>query len=104
MLVIFHNQTWGTKAMTRTAIPSTSDLSLSMLPSPINVSENAISTYQLIAYVTIGAFIVSAGLHYASKVNHINEGEPPLLPGALPVLGHALAFMKQRNKVYEKVR
>jgi hypothetical protein len=75
-----------------------------MLPSSINEFQNAASTHQDIVYITIGALIISIGLHYASKFNRINDGEPPLLPGAHPVLGHALAFMKNSNKVYETAR
>jgi hypothetical protein len=54
--------------------------------------------------IVLGALIVSVGLYYASKVNQVNEGEPPLLPGALPVFGHALAFLKDTNKLYETAR
>jgi hypothetical protein len=75
-----------------------------MLPSSINAFQNAVSTHHDIVYITIGVLIVSIGLYYARKVNHINDGEPPLLPGALPILGHTLAFMKDSNKVYETAR
>jgi hypothetical protein len=75
-----------------------------MLPSSINEVQNAVSTHQEVIYITIGVLVGSIGLHYARKVNRINDGEPPLLPGALPVLGHALAFLKDNNKVYEAAR
>jgi hypothetical protein len=75
-----------------------------MLPSSISALKDAVSTYQDIGYVTIGVLVVSVGLHFARRVNRINDGEPPLLPGALPVFGHALAFARERNEVYEKAR
>jgi hypothetical protein len=75
-----------------------------MLPFSINAFQNAVSTYQDIVYVTTGILVVSVGLHVARRVNRVNDGEPPLLPGAFPVLGHALALAKERNKVYEKAR
>ena len=57
-----------------------------------------------LVHIIFGALLISVGLHYASKVNRVNEGEPPLLPGALPVFGHALAFLKDTNKLYETAR
>jgi hypothetical protein len=72
-----------------------------MLPSSINTFQNTVSTYQNIVYITIGALVISIGIHYASKVNRINDGEPPLLPGALPILGHTLAIIKDINGVYK---
>jgi len=57
-----------------------------------------------IVYITLGTLLASLGLHYASKVNRVSEGEPPLLPGALPLFGHALSFIRNSNKVYEKAR
>ena len=79
-------------------------VSLTMLPSSFAELQNAFSTHQDIVYVTLGTLLVSIGLHYARKVNRIHDGEPPLLPGALPIFGHALAFMKDSNKVYETAR
>jgi hypothetical protein len=75
-----------------------------MVPFSISELQSALSTRQDLVYITFGALIVSVGLHYASKVNRVSEGEPPLLPGALPVFGHALAFMKDTNKLYEIAR
>jgi hypothetical protein len=75
-----------------------------MLPSSMNAFQNTVSTHQDIAYITIGVLIVSIGLYYALKVNRINDGEPPLLPGALPILGHTLAIMMDSNKLYETAR
>jgi hypothetical protein len=60
--------------------------------------------FQGLVYIIFGALIISIGLYYASKVNRVNEGEPPLLPGALPLFGHALAFLKDTNKPYETAR
>jgi hypothetical protein len=90
--------------MTRTAVPLHARYKLSMMPSSINEFQNAVSTYQDIVYITIGVFIFYTGLYYARKINRINDGEPPLLPGALPILGHTLAIMKDSNKVYETAR
>jgi hypothetical protein len=75
-----------------------------MLPSSFTELQNAFSTHQVIVYVTLGALLVPIGLHYARKVNRIQDGEPPLLPGALPIFGHALAFLRDSNKVYEAAR
>jgi hypothetical protein len=75
-----------------------------MLPSSFAELQNAFSTHQGIVYVTFGTLLVSIALHYARKVNHIDDGEPPLLPGALPIFGHALAFLKNSNKIYETAR
>lgn len=75
-----------------------------MVPFSLSELQSALSTRHDLVYITFGALLVSIGLHYASKVNRVNEGEPPLLPGALPVFGHALAFMKDANKLYETAR
>jgi hypothetical protein len=75
-----------------------------MLPLSFAELQNAFSTHQSIVYVSIGTLIVPMGLHYARKVNRIHDGEPPLLPGALPIFGHALAFLRDSNKVYEAAR
>ncbi len=75
-----------------------------MVPFSFSELQNALLTRHDLVYITFGAVLVSVGLHYASKVNRVNEGEPPLLPGALPVFGHALAFMKDTNKLYETAR
>jgi hypothetical protein len=55
-------------------------------------------------YIIVGVSLISIGLYYASKVNRVNEGEPPLLPGAFPIFGHALALLKDSNKLYETAR
>jgi hypothetical protein len=75
-----------------------------MLPSSFAELQNTLSTHQSIVYATIGTLIVSITLYYARKVNRIDDGEPPLLPGALPIFGHALAFLRDANKVYEVAR
>jgi hypothetical protein len=75
-----------------------------MLPSSFAELQNTFATHQSIAYVILGTLLVSITLHYARKINHIHEGEPPLLPGALPIFGHGLAFLKNSNKVYEAAR
>jgi hypothetical protein len=75
-----------------------------MIPSSTNAFQNAAFTHQNIVYITIGVLIASLGLYYGRKVNRINDGEPPLLPGALPILGHTLAIMKDSHKVYETAR
>ena len=65
--------------------------------------QNAFSTHQY-AYVVLGTLLVCIGLHYARKLNCVHDGEPPLLPGALPIFGHALALLKDTNKVFEASR
>jgi hypothetical protein len=75
-----------------------------MLPLSIIAFQNVVPTYPYIVYVTIGALIISVGLHYATKINRINAGEPPLLPGALPILGHTLAIIKDSNRIYQAAR
>lgn len=75
-----------------------------MLSSSFDELQNALSTHRDLLYATVGALVVSFTLHYASRVNRINEGEPPLLPGALPLFGHALSFVRDNNKVYETAR
>jgi hypothetical protein len=79
-------------------------VSLVMLPSSFAELQNTFLTHKNIVYAAVGTSIVSIGLHYAHKVNHIHDGEPPLLPGALPIFGHALAFLRNSNKVYEAAR
>jgi hypothetical protein len=66
--------------------------------------QDTLSTRQDLVYITLGVLLITIGFHYASKVNRVNEGEPPLLPGALPVFGHALAVLKDTNKLYETAR
>ena len=78
--------------------------SLTMLPSSFAELQNTFSTHKNTVYVAIGTSIVFIGLNYARKVNRIQDGEPPLLPGALPIFGHALAFLRNSNKVYETAR
>jgi hypothetical protein len=98
--------------MTRCGVPSAlhcppvlcPSVSLTMLLSSFKELQNAFSTHQDIIYVTLGALLVSIGLHYARKVNRVHDGEPPLLPGALPIFGHAFAFMRDSNKVFETAR
>jgi hypothetical protein len=75
-----------------------------MLPSSFTELQTALSTRQDIVYLTLGTVLVSIGLHYARKVNRVTDGEPPLLPGALPLFGHTLAFIKDTYKVYETAR
>jgi hypothetical protein len=75
-----------------------------MLPSSFADIQSAFTTHQNLVYVAIGTSLVSIGLHYARKVNRLEDGEPPLLPGALPFFGHALAFTMNSNKVYETAR
>jgi hypothetical protein len=53
-------------------------VSLTMLPSSFAEFQNALSTRQSIAYATIGALLVSIALHYAHKVNRIDDGAPSL--------------------------
>jgi hypothetical protein len=79
-------------------------ISLAMLPLSFAELQNTFSTHKNIVYVALGALLVPIGLHYARKVNRIQDGEPPLLPGALPIFGHALAFLRDSNKVYEAAR
>jgi hypothetical protein len=75
-----------------------------MIPFSSSDLQGVLLTHQGLVYITLGTLLVSIGLHYALKVNRIREGEPPLLPGALPIFGHALAFLKDNNKVYETAR
>jgi hypothetical protein len=79
-------------------------LSPTMFPSSFTDLQGVFSVPRDIVYVTVGTVVVSLGLHYARKVNRVADGEPPLLPGALPILGHALTFLKDSNKVYETAR
>ena len=74
-----------------------------MFPSSFTELQSAFSTHQY-AYVALGTLLVCIGLHYARKINRVHEGEPPLLPGALPIFGHALALLKDTNKVFEAAR
>jgi hypothetical protein len=75
-----------------------------MFPSFFAELQNAFSTHQSIVYVALGTLLVSIGLHFGHKVNRIQDGEPPLLPGALPCFGHALAFLKDSSKIYKTAR
>jgi hypothetical protein len=75
-----------------------------MLPSSFADIQNAFTTHKNILYVTIGTSLVFIGLRYARKVNRVEDGEPPLLPGALPLFGHVFAFLKNSNGLYEAAR
>ena len=50
---------------------------------------------------TIGlAFVI----RFALKTTTIRQGEPPLFPGALPLLGHVIPYGKDANKIYQEAR
>ena len=75
-----------------------------MFPLSFAELQSAFSTHKNIVYIALGISIVHIGLHYGRRVNRIHEGEPPLLPGALPIFGHVLAYLWKSNKVYEAAR
>lgn len=55
----------------------------------------------------VGVTIILFTWVYTSLVQPsltIYPGEPPLLPGAVPILGHALAFNKDSSKVHAFAR
>jgi hypothetical protein len=75
-----------------------------MIPFSPSDLQGTLLTHQGLVYITLGTLLISVGLYYAHKVNRVHEGEPPLLLGALPIFGHALAFLKDSKKVYETAR
>lgn len=56
--------------------------------------------------VAAGVSLALIGLAwtYSSKSARVRPNEPPMLPGSLPILGHALRFGKDANKVYIEAR
>lgn len=56
--------------------------------------------------VAAGVSLALIGLawSYSSKVARVRPNEPPLLPGTVPILGHALKFGKDSNKLYIEAR
>ncbi|KAG9040575.1 hypothetical protein FS842_002984, partial [Serendipita sp. 407] len=56
------------------------------------------------ASVLLGTVLAIILVRQSFKVSQTKPGEPPLLPGTLPLLGHALSFNKDSNKLYEVAR
>ncbi|KAG8750845.1 hypothetical protein FRC14_000173 [Serendipita sp. 396] len=56
------------------------------------------------ASLLLGTVLVVILVRQSFKVSQTKPGEPPLLPGTLPLLGHALSFNKDSNKLYEVAR
>jgi hypothetical protein len=50
----------------------------------------------------VGTIITSFAVHFALRTTRIQPGEPPLLPGALPLLGHAIRYGKGANKIFHE--
>lgn len=57
-----------------------------------------------VLYVSLGLGALSLFLHFTSKVNLVAPDEPPLLPGALPIVGHAVGYIRDLNAIYERAR
>ena len=52
----------------------------------------------------ISSVLIAAAWAYSAKVSRVRINEPPVLPGSIPFLGHALAFGKDSSKLFIEAR
>jgi hypothetical protein len=50
----------------------------------------------------LGTILTGFAIHFALKTTRIQPGEPPLFPGALPLLGHVIQYGKDANKIFHE--
>jgi len=48
--------------------------------------------------------LIAAAWAYSATVSRVRINEPPVLPGSIPLLGHALAFGKDSSKLFIEAR
>jgi hypothetical protein len=48
--------------------------------------------------------LIAAAWAYSARVSRVRINEPPVLPGSVPLLGHALALGKNSNNLFTKAR
>jgi hypothetical protein len=48
--------------------------------------------------------LIAAAWAYSASVSRVRVNEPPVLPGSVPLLGHALAFGKDSSKLFIEAR
>lgn len=53
---------------------------------------------------TVGAVVVGLVVNHWLRRDNLRPNEPVLLPGSLPIFGHAIEFGKDANKLYLRVR
>ncbi|CCA68432.1 related to cytochrome p450, putative-Talaromyces stipitatus [Serendipita indica DSM 11827] len=55
-------------------------------------------------FILLGTVLAGYVIRLSVKGSQTRPGEPPLLPGAVPLLGHALKFGSDSNGLYENAR
>jgi len=73
-------------------------MSTSHLPLPFVQSES----FPVLVTSALGVIITVYAFHFALKPTKTQPGEPPLFPGALPLLGHVIQYGKDANKMYKE--
>jgi hypothetical protein len=48
--------------------------------------------------------LIAAAWAYSAMASRVRINEPPILPGSVPLLGHALAFGKDSGKLFTEAR
>lgn len=55
--------------------------------------------------VGVGSLLITVVLwSQLRKLNAVTAGEPPMLPGGLPVLGHAVSLVRDASALHARAR
>lgn len=52
----------------------------------------------------VSFLLVAAAWAYTANASRVRTDEPPVLPGTVPILGHALAFGKNSSQLFINAR
>jgi len=75
-----------------------------MSQTPIQFFSAYSENLPLLITSALGTIVTGLIINFALKTTRIQRDEPPLLPGALPFLGHIIQYGKDTNKVYDEAR